>query len=122
LASVFGYGLFAQSGGDATGDRAKNVIFVLGDGLGPAQRDAIQLSKVGPYSRLTMDRLPYQGMSSTNAEDPETFVTDSLADETWWATTRTPMSTTLWPMPLASPGPRRQTDHRLTVVDPEPPG
>jgi alkaline phosphatase len=86
LASVFGYGVFAQSGGDATGDQAKNVIFVLGDGLGPAHRDAIQLSKVGPYDRLTMDRLPYQGMSSTNAEDPETYVTDSAAGATALAT------------------------------------
>jgi alkaline phosphatase len=86
LASVFGYGVFAQDGGDATGDRAKNVIFVLGDGLGPAHRDAIQLSKVGPYGRLVMDRLPYQGMSSTNAEDPETFVTDSAAGATSLAT------------------------------------
>jgi len=86
LASVFGYGVFAQSGGGATGDQAKNVIFVMGDGLGPAHRDAIQLSKVGPYDRLTMDRLPYQGMSSTNAEDPETFVTDSAAGATSLAT------------------------------------
>jgi alkaline phosphatase len=62
------------------------VIFVLGDGLGPAHRDAIQLSKVGPYDRLTMDRLPFQGMSSTNAEDPETFVTDSAAGATSLAT------------------------------------
>ncbi len=86
VASVFGYGVFAQDSGDTTGDRAKNVIFVLGDGLGPAQRDAIQLSKVGPYDRLAMDRLPYQGMSSTNAEDPETFVTDSAAGATALAT------------------------------------
>jgi alkaline phosphatase len=91
LASVFGYGAFAQDDG-ATGERlsaedqAKNVIFVLGDGLGPAHRDAIQLSKVGPYDRLTMDRLPYQGMSGTNAEDPETFVTDSAAGATSLAT------------------------------------
>lgn len=86
VASVFGYGVFAQDSGDTTGDRAKNVIFVLGDGLGLAQRDAIQLSKVGPYGRLTMDRLPYQGVSNTNAEDPETFVTDSAAGATSLAT------------------------------------
>ncbi|HEX5847592.1 MAG TPA: alkaline phosphatase [Rubrobacter sp.] len=86
VASVFGYGVFAQDSGDTTGDRAKNVIFVLGDGLGLAQRDAIQLSKVGPYDRLAMDRLPYQGLSNTNAEDPETFVTDSAAGATALAT------------------------------------
>lgn len=86
LASVFGYGVFAQDGAGTTDEQAKNVIFVMGDGLGPAHRDAIQLSKVGPYDRLTMDRLPYQGMSSTNAEDPETFVTDSAAGATSLAT------------------------------------
>ena len=86
LASVFGYGVFAQDETDSTGGQAENVIFVLGDGLGPAHRDAIQLSKVGPYDRLTMDRLPYQGMVGTNAEDPETFVTDSAAGATSLAT------------------------------------
>jgi alkaline phosphatase len=91
LASVFGYGAFAQDDGAtgeglSAGDQAENVIFVLGDGLGPAHRDAIQLSKIGPYDRLTMDRLPFQGMSSTNAEDPETFVTDSAAGATSLAT------------------------------------
>lgn len=50
--------------------------------MGPAQREAIQLANVGPYERLAMDSLPYEGMSSTNSADPETFVTDSAAGAT----------------------------------------
>jgi alkaline phosphatase len=70
---------------DGSGE-AKNVIFAMGDGMGQAHRDAIQLSKVGPYERLVMDRLPYEGMVGTNAADPETFVTDSAAGATSYAT------------------------------------
>lgn len=98
VASTSGSGVFAKdesnsgesSAGSKDGSRfqvtgqspAKNVIFMMGDGMGQAQRDAIQLSKVGPYSRLVMDQLPYEGMQSTNAADPETFVTDSAAAAT----------------------------------------
>jgi len=65
--------------------RARSVIFLMGDGMGTAQRDAIQLATVGPYGRLTMDQLPYTGMMSTNSVDPKTFVTDSAAAATAWA-------------------------------------
>lgn len=58
----------------------------MGDGMGPAHRDAIQLATVGPYSRLAMDRLPVEGMVGTNSADPETFVTDSAAAATSLAT------------------------------------
>lgn len=65
---------------------ARNVILFIGDGLGPAQRDAIQLATVGPYEELAMDSLPYEGMVGTNSVDPETFVTDSAASATAYAT------------------------------------
>lgn len=65
---------------------ARNVILFIGDGLGPAQRDAIQLATVGPYEKLVMDSLPYEGMVGTNSVDPETFVTDSAASATSYAT------------------------------------
>ncbi|MGF1470616.1 MAG: alkaline phosphatase [Rubrobacteraceae bacterium] len=61
---------------------ARNVILFIGDGLGAAQRDAIQLATVGPYGRLAMDDLPYRGMVSTNPVDSETSVTDSAAAAT----------------------------------------
>lgn len=92
VANVFGSGVFAKEGSGthkaagAAGGKAKNVIFVLGDGMGSAHRDAVQLSRVGAYDRLVMDRLPFQGMVGTNAEDPITFVTDSAAGATALAT------------------------------------
>lgn len=61
---------------------AQNVILLIGDGLGTAQRNSIQLATVGPYERLVMDSLPYEGMVGTNSVDPETFVTDSAASAT----------------------------------------
>ncbi len=61
---------------------AQNVILFIGDGLGTAQRNSIQLATVGPYERLVMDSLPYEGMVGTNSVDPETFVTDSAASAT----------------------------------------
>jgi alkaline phosphatase len=98
VASASGSGVFAKdegsgrqgpvAGTDSAGFRAasrgsaKNVIFMMGDGMAQAQRDAIQLSKVGPYNRLVMDQLPYEGMQGTNSADPETFVTDSAAAAT----------------------------------------
>lgn len=68
--------LAGASQAQETGE-ARNVILFIGDGLGAAQRDAIQLATVGPYERLAMDSLPYEGMVGTNSVDPETFVTDS---------------------------------------------
>jgi alkaline phosphatase len=75
----------ARAGSVAPGE-AKNVIFMMGDGMGPAQRDAIQLATVGAYDRLVMDSLPIEGMVGTNSVDPETFVTDSAAGATSFAT------------------------------------
>ena len=72
----------AQEGSEVESGGAKNVILFVGDGLGAAQRDAIQLATVGPYEKLAMDSLPYAGLVSTNSVDPETFVTDSAASAT----------------------------------------
>ena len=66
--------------------RAKNVIFMMGDGMGAAQRESIQLGTVGPYDKLAMDSLPYEGMVGTDPVDPKTFVTDSAASGTAMAT------------------------------------
>lgn len=65
---------------------ARNVIFMLGDGMGLAQRTAGQLATVGAYDRLTMDTLPVSGIVGTNASDPEDVVTDSAAGATSYAT------------------------------------
>jgi alkaline phosphatase len=76
----------AEDGSTRTKGGAKNVIFMMGDGMGPAHRDAIQLATVGAYDRLATDRLPVEGMVGTNSADPETFVTDSAAAATSLAT------------------------------------
>ena len=58
----------------------ENVILVVGDGMGVAQRDAIQLASVGTGETLVMDSLPHAGMVGTNpAGGP---VTDSAAAAT----------------------------------------
>ena len=71
---------------DGTAAEAENAIFVMGDGMGQAHRDAVQLATVGAHARLTMDKLPYAGMVGTDSADSGTFVTDSAAAATSYAT------------------------------------
>ena len=59
--------------------RAKSIILVIGDGMGAAHRDAVQLATVGLDRRLAMDDLPYSGMSDTKPADPRAVITDSAA-------------------------------------------
>ena len=82
VAVLASFGAFSGTSQAQEAGSARNVILFIGDGLGAAQRDAIQLATVGPYEQLTMDSLPYTGMAGTNSVDPETFVTDSAASGT----------------------------------------
>ncbi|MFM9105495.1 MAG: alkaline phosphatase [Chloroflexota bacterium] len=66
--------------------RARNVILMIGDGMGAAHRFAGQLLTAGPDGRLVMDRLPILGQMSTLCADPDSFVTDSAAAATAIAT------------------------------------
>ncbi|MET0789615.1 MAG: alkaline phosphatase [Cellulomonas sp.] len=68
------------------GDRAKNVIFLVGDGLSLAARDATRLATVGKDGQLAMDSLRYAGWTHTDSVDPEEAVTDSAAGATAFAT------------------------------------
>jgi alkaline phosphatase len=70
------------------GDRktARNVILLIGDGMGQAHRFAGQLLAAGRDGRLAMDRLPISGQMGTMCVDPTTFVTDSAAAATAIAT------------------------------------
>src|SRR5215213_8430493 len=63
------------------GDRpaARNVILLIGDGMGQAHRFAAQLLAAGRHGRLAMDRLPYIGQMTTMSADESSFVTDSAA-------------------------------------------
>ena len=67
-------------------EQARNVILMVGDGMGTAQRNAIRLSHVGLTGELVMDSLPELGLVHTNSADPETFVTDSAAAATTMST------------------------------------
>ena len=68
------------------GERAKNVIIFIGDGMGTSQRDLIRYATVGTEGQLAMDSMPYAGRSETSPLDPEAFVTDSAAGGTAIAT------------------------------------
>ncbi|MEW2247901.1 alkaline phosphatase [Streptomyces sp. NPDC006975] len=65
---------------------AKNVIFVNGDGMAAAQREAARLHLAGLDGQLAMDRLPVSGQLTTSPHDPKAVVTDSAAAATAWAT------------------------------------
>ena len=65
---------------------ARNVILLIGDGMGQAHRFAAQLLAAGRNGRLAMDRLPYLGQMGTTSADATSFVTDSAAAATAIAT------------------------------------
>ncbi|SNR97287.1 alkaline phosphatase [Actinacidiphila glaucinigra] len=65
---------------------AKNVIFINGDGMGAAARQAARLHLAGMNGQLAMDKLPYSGQLTTEPDDPKAVVTDSAAAATAWAT------------------------------------
>jgi alkaline phosphatase len=65
---------------------ARNVILLIGDGMGQAHRFAGQLLAAGRDGRLAMDRLAVSGQMGTMCVDPTTFVTDSAAAATAIAT------------------------------------
>src|SRR5215472_5255576 len=73
------------------GGRAKNIIFLLGDGMGDSEITAARNYYVGASGRLGMDALPFTGEVTTYAlqeSDPSKpdYVTDSAAGGTAWAT------------------------------------
>ena len=54
---------------------AKNVIFFLGDGMGPVTTTATRIKYVGESGSLAMDKLPYTARIKTFSKDAQT--TDS---------------------------------------------
>jgi len=67
-------------------ETARNVILLIGDGMGQAHRLAGQLLLRGRTGRLAMDQLPAAGLMSTISADYLHFVTDSAAAATALAT------------------------------------
>lgn len=80
-AATAAIGLGAPTPAHATGQGArpapviKNVIFFLGDGMGPVTRTAARVKYYGEDGTLQMDRLPYSARIKTWALDAQT--TDS---------------------------------------------
>ncbi len=69
------------------GERApRNVIFINGDGMAAAHREAARLFHAGQDGRLVMDTFPASGQLTTSPDDPETAITDSAAGASAWAT------------------------------------
>ena len=68
------------------GGRARNVIFIQGDGMGIAHRELIRLATVGQDDDLAMNKLDYAGLVQTDSADPDEAVTDSAAAATAYST------------------------------------
>ncbi|MBG0564600.1 alkaline phosphatase [Actinoplanes aureus] len=64
----------------------RNVIFINGDGMASAHREAARLYYAGMDGQLTMDKLPVSGQLTTSPDDPESAITDSAAGASAWAT------------------------------------
>jgi alkaline phosphatase len=78
-----------ENGGSSGGhpsQQPRSVIFVNGDGMGAAHREAARLDQEGFDGQLAMDELPIAGLQTTDARDPEDTVTDSAASASAWAT------------------------------------
>jgi alkaline phosphatase len=76
----------SQSRPTALAAGAKSVILIVGDGMGAAQREAGRLRLLGPDGQLQMDQLTVSGSLTTDSRDPNTYLTDSAAAATAWAT------------------------------------
>ncbi|GAA1713636.1 hypothetical protein GCM10009809_07270 [Isoptericola hypogeus] len=66
-------------------DRARNVIFIQGDGMGLSARELVRVATVGKDDQLVMDSLEHAGWTATDSADPEDAVTDSAAGATAFA-------------------------------------
>lgn len=64
--------------------RPKNIILLIGDGIGLNQITLSRMAISGVNSRLYIDQLPYSGISLTHSAD--NIITDSAAAATAWAT------------------------------------
>lgn len=73
------------------GGKAKNVILLIGDGMGDSEITLARDYTVGANGRLNMDKFPLTGAYTTyavHANGTPDYVTDSAASGTGWATGR----------------------------------
>ncbi|QGN33650.1 alkaline phosphatase [Microlunatus sp. Gsoil 973] len=76
---------------NVVGGAARNVILLIGDGMGDSEITIARNYQVGANGRLAMDSLPMTGAYTTYAvqkDDPTKpdYVTDSAASGTGWST------------------------------------
>jgi len=79
------------------GGKAKNVILLIGDGMGDSEIALPRDYTVGANGRLNMDKFPLTGAYTTyavHADGTPDYVTDSAASGTGWATG---VKTVKWP-------------------------
>lgn len=74
----------ARAGADWPTDRPRNVVLVIGDGMGVGQLSAASMLLHGPYGQLALESAPVTGLMKTHAGDR--LVTDSAASATAMAT------------------------------------
>lgn len=99
LAAVAVPGLAGASDGDRTdeirsafyGGHARNVILLIGDGMGDSEITIARNYAKGAAGRLNMDSLPFTGAYTTyavskDAPNKPDYVTDSAASGSGWAT------------------------------------
>ena len=72
--------------GHGHGSRARNVIFIQGDGMGIAARELIRLATKGQDGELAMNQMDVTGLVHTDSADPEEAITDSAAAATAYST------------------------------------
>jgi alkaline phosphatase len=65
---------------DIDGEKVKNVILMIGDGMGLGPVSAARIRAVGPGGRLHMDRMPVTGFVTTYSANG--LITDSAAGAT----------------------------------------
>lgn len=86
----------AEAGQNRGGDRAKNVIYLLGDGMGRSHVTAARERYYGASGSLNMEQLPVVGQVRTyavqkrsgqpgEADFEPNYVTDSASAATAWA-------------------------------------
>ncbi|CAM5400636.1 alkaline phosphatase [Streptomyces californicus] len=79
----------ASSGDERDTSRARNVILLVGDGMGDSEITLARNYTVGAGGRLHMDGFPMTGSYTTYSVDRDgrpNYVTDSAAGATAWAT------------------------------------
>jgi alkaline phosphatase len=85
-AVLAGLAVTAPAAAANQGSKARSVIFVNGDGMAAAHREAARLHLAGLDGQLEMDKLPVGGSLTTSPHDPKSPITDSAAAATAWAT------------------------------------